>query len=137
MMQADKVADISYDNLLKNYVPAKTKYPLAVYAKSAPMSIFSVPVVIENDANPNIPSFLSMPLKQSEILAIADADMMSEIEWQKHQPNSNIVINTSDNLLFLRNAIDYMVQSPYASIPAKKISDPQNEIKSDDKSGDE
>ena len=119
-MSTDKIVDISYNSLIKNYHSTQKKYPLAVLVKASPYSIFS-----EALANPETTPFISLSLKPSQVLAIADADMMSEIAWNKNsgkqaqtKPFSSSY--TSDNILFLRNAIDYMTQSNYTSVPKKQ-----------------
>ena len=56
-----------------------------------------------------------------KFLLVVDADMALETSWNKSKLSGIYETEfSSDNMRFIRNAVDYMTNSPYVSVPAKQ-----------------
>lgn len=116
-MPATKLTDVSYENLVMNYKTTKIKYPLALLAEGKFNSVFSE----TQDEN----AFLSFAIKEAKLAVVADADMMSEVNWNnnlKDAGNPFAVVYSNGNIRFLRNLVDYMTESNLSNVAMTKSS---------------
>lgn len=126
-MQSHKIAEESDEALLKSYYATEGKYPLAVLLEGRFTSIFDSPISENPKLLDALPVFLTTGIKEGKFLFVADADMALESLWNKSDLSGIYETEfASDNMRFIRNAVDYMTNSPYASVPAKQDNQSQS-----------
>ena len=128
---AKNIADISYDNLIKNYETTEYVYPLALMLEGKFKSLYTEPLYETDTALQQMPPFLSIPLKKAKLALIADVDMMSEIFWNANADGKTegySIVYSSDNFKFLRNLVDYMTESGFIGIANKRLVNGYNSL---------
>ncbi len=124
MLPAGVLTDLSYDNLLKNYVVTDKKYPLALLLEGKFNSLFQAPIISDIKILEGLHySFLSIPQEEGTVVLVADSDMLTQSTWLDYSKKTDSpyqVMFTSDNLKFVRNVLDYLTGRKYLNVATKK-----------------
>ncbi len=130
IMPAEVMIDASYDNLLKNYTATKKKYPLALLLEGKFKSLFQAPIVSDVAIMEQMQySFLSVPQREGKVILVADSDMLTISTWMDYSQDISYpyqAVFTSDNLYFVRNALDYLTDNGFVGVAMKENILPQH-----------
>lgn len=124
LLEAGKITDLGYEDLVKNYVSTNESYVLALLLEGAFKPYYSYPPINDADLISKLPIFYGKAQKEGKLLLIGDADIVNEVLWNADAGNKHGVydiIYSSDNLLFLRNIFDYMSNSNYTNVGKKTV----------------
>ncbi len=124
VLLAGKITDLGYNELIKDYAVTNENYILSLLIEGKFNPYYSYPPINDSDLISKLPIFIGTPENYGKLLLIGDADFVNEALWNKNLGNKNGVFNitySSDNLLFLRNILDYMSVSKYTNIAKKNI----------------
>lgn len=124
VLPAEIIAEISYDNLLKNYQAHAKSYPLALLVEGNFKSLFSKPIVTNFEVLKQMPPFLNVSIAKGKLLVVGDSDMLAAKLWNGNNQQNQKVYDAeiiSDNFAFLRRAVDYLTDSGFLNTGRKDI----------------
>lgn len=124
IMPAEKIVNLGYDYLSANYLVTDGEYPVVVLLEGQFTSLFEGPFTDDVKVMADFLPFSAVADKEGKLLLIGDADMVSAALWQKDAKVKEAQHGyDSDNLLFLRNALDYLTESGYAEVGKKSVAE--------------
>ena len=129
LMKAEDIADLSYENLLRNYQADFRKHALALLVEGSFHSVYQEPLISDVELLSQFPPFETDTEEKGKLLLVADTDMVGDTLWRdrtKIQQGAYGAGYSSDNLLFLRNALDYLTDSNYLNVPHKRNNQKQS-----------
>lgn len=102
--------------------PHNLQFPLALLLEGRFKPLYRRPL-IDNDAYLlKTPVFINEAVKDGKLLLVSDSDLAVWANWRGNPDDDNASFYSSDNLLFIRNSLDYLTSSPYVSVGQKFIS---------------
>ena len=122
LMMAEKMTDLGYEDLLKNYLYTDEEYTLALLLEGEFRPYYPYPPINDEELLTRLPLYIGKAQKPGKLLLIGDADIVNESLW-----NANVGVKSgiyditysSGNLRFLRNIFDYMSGSGFTNVKRK------------------
>ena len=123
VLPADKITDLGYNDLVENYVVTDKRYVLSLLLEGRFKPYYAYPPINDPELITRLPLFINAPTGYGKLLLIGDADIVNEVLWNGNSGDKHNIFDisySSDNLLFLRNVLDYMSGSVYTNVGKKK-----------------
>lgn len=111
----------SYDILQKNFQMVDKALPLALLLEGKFKPFYSIPVSLDVKFLAKLPPFHSVAYKEGKLLLVGDSDMAAWSLWYGGDDFGDRPFYLSDNILFIRNALDYLTDSGFSEVGQKNI----------------
>ena len=124
LLLAEELTDLDYSNLEKNYVVTDENYALSLLIEGKFTPYYSYPPFNDPELISKLPVFINASKNFGKLFLLGDADIVNEVLWNKNSGSKSGVFNisySSDNMLFLRNVLDYMSDSNYSNVGKKNV----------------
>ena len=124
LLPAEKMTDLGYSDLEENYIVTDKNYILSLLLEGKFRPYYSYPPMNDPELISKLPIFIGNPENYGKFLLVGDADIVNEVLWNNESGAKSGVFDitySSDNLLFLRNVLDYMSDSGYTNVGKKNI----------------
>lgn len=122
LIKADLAVKQSYDSLRQMVKSEDMQFPLALLLEGNFKAFYKVPMVIDTEMVLNMPIFINKAQAEGKLLLVGDSDMAAWSLWRGGSEDGKALFFSSDNVLFIRNALDYLSSSEYVNVGQKFIS---------------
>lgn len=102
--------------------------PLAMLLEGKFQPFFNAPLIRNPEFQMKQPLFIDSPQADGKLLVVADSDVASIYSWQDEEAVKRGQVYTSDNLFFIRNALDYLTGTDLVSAGSKYITSSQENL---------
>lgn len=120
----------SYDVLQSNFQMVNKPLPLALLLEGKFKPFYSIPVSLDINFLAKLPPFHSVADNEGKLLLVGDGDMAAWSLWHGAEEISDQPFYLSDNVLFIRNALDYLTDSGFSEVGQKNIIIGKNNLNS-------
>ena len=103
--------------------------PLAILLEGNFQPFYDAPLIRTVAYQSKQPVFIDAPEAEGKLLVVADSDLASIHSWQNEDALKRGQIYTSDNLFFIRNALDYLTDTDLVSAGSKYLASSQLNLK--------
>lgn len=131
LMLAEKMTDLGYEDLLKNYLYTDEEYTLALLLEGEFRPYYPYPPINDEELLTRLPLYIGKAQKPGKLLLIGDADIVNESLWNANVGVKNGIYDitySSGNLRFLRNIFDYMSGSGFTNVKRKNTFEQNNNL---------
>lgn len=102
--------------------------PLAILLEGNFQPFYTMPLITTVTYQAKQPIFINTPEAEGKLLVVADSDLASIYSWQDEEAVKRGQIYTSDNLFFIRNALDYLTGTDLVSAGSKYLASSQRKL---------
>lgn len=128
ILPASYMASKDYLSLTSELKTHNQPLPLAIMLEGNFIPFYKAPIVHDPKFQVNQPIYIREAEAPGKLLVVGDSDIASISSWQSEDAIKRGQIYTSDNLFFIRNALDYLSGTDLISAGSKYLASSQQNL---------
>ncbi len=119
----------SFATLKQKIKSEDMQFPLALLLEGNFPPFYREPLINRSELVLKMPLFADRAQKEGKLLLTGDSDMAAWSLWRGGSSDGNAQFFSSDNMLFIRSALDYLSSSDYSNVGQKFLTQSKYNLK--------